>query len=796
MTALLLSGTAAAQAPGTLLVGGFGQWTHYDKAWSLDTGLGNSLGFGFRFGGVIAPGWNLEGDGSYTPATAKTGTRFLNSASNAVGGAVKASALTFRIVHAFPTAKPYSIHVGAGGVLENFRDSSDAGQGTYQLGLNGLAGINVALSGLTLRADAFGNFLPSATGKFDFGVQAGLQFSPQIPAMFGRGAATKATMWGPIVWWDSLGSPLPGTLELGGFLQYTRFDDSAGRRGANPTNGIGYGTRAGVFLMDPRYEIEWDAYYAPRDNAVPFGGGFNPSAAPTEVNVHAFAMRLNYNDALDVPGGYPGQFIFGAGGVRTSYKFVGGTTKGNVNDTYAYNYGISGLVGARIGVANRTAVRLDALLDYMPNGPESGRLNLHIRGGISAFLGGARSEAMCTYAGLEGIPASSPNCVAPPPPPPPPPPPAVCQYNANILATDAACKPPVTEAQPPPDTAGTITVFYVTDRRWTGEGSGYYGAARDSVLNAGTAEFTVPPRRPRAVHWSTRKIGKFNFSDVQFGVDELKGMTLQSLVPSTERNLLEVQIPAWIKAHGNGEVLLFVHGFANSFLSSVVRTAQLSYDTDFEGVPIAFSWPSRNDVAAYAADEATTQFAAFDLKNFLAALGNVPGITKVHVLAHSMGNRVALDAIEKLSPRTHPNLLGNVITAAPDVDADVYRLQMVNAVIPKADRVTLYAAGRDKAMGASLKFHLGAAPRAGETGKSIVAVKGLDTIDVTDADYGAFGHDYFATSPEVLEDLSTLLSRGERACQRGLPMASTSGKVVWKLERSSVPKIAAPICPK
>jgi hypothetical protein len=33
----------------------------------------------------------------------------------------------------------------------------------------------------------------------------------------------------------------------------------------------------------------------------------------------------------------------------------------------------------------------------------------------------ASSTSMCTYAGLEGIPASSPNCVAPPPPPPPPP---------------------------------------------------------------------------------------------------------------------------------------------------------------------------------------------------------------------------------------------------------------------------------------------------------------------------------------------------------------------------------------
>ena len=93
MTALLLSGTAAAQSPGTLLVGGFGQYTHFDSKWNLDTGLGNSLGFGWRFGGYFAPGWNLEGEGFYTPASSNPGVRFLNSAKNAPGGSVKASTL-------------------------------------------------------------------------------------------------------------------------------------------------------------------------------------------------------------------------------------------------------------------------------------------------------------------------------------------------------------------------------------------------------------------------------------------------------------------------------------------------------------------------------------------------------------------------------------------------------------------------------------------------------------------------------------------------------------------------------
>src|SRR3954465_15072739 len=92
MTALLLGGSAAAQSPGTLLVGGFGQWTHFDSKWGLNTDFGNSIGYGGRLGAFIAPNWNLEADGVYTPAQSETGTRFLGSASNAVSGDVKASA--------------------------------------------------------------------------------------------------------------------------------------------------------------------------------------------------------------------------------------------------------------------------------------------------------------------------------------------------------------------------------------------------------------------------------------------------------------------------------------------------------------------------------------------------------------------------------------------------------------------------------------------------------------------------------------------------------------------------------
>jgi peptidoglycan-associated lipoprotein len=422
MTALLLGGTAAAQSPGTLLVGAFGQWTHFDSKWGLDTGFGNSIGYGGRVGAFIAPNWNLEADGEYTPAQAANSTL-----------SVKASTIAARLVYSFPMGNLPSFHIGAGGVLENFRGDDNVGGAVYQFGANGLAGFNLGFSGVSLRVDGLVNYLPSNGGKFDFGAQAGLQLSPDLRNLFGGGATSNPVMWAPYVWWDNLDAPLPGTVELGGFGQWSWFDDNAGQPGAVPKDGFGYGGRLGVFLSDPRWELEGDGYYSPQQNdAVPANPGI------TDINAHAFALRLNYNFPISLLG-RQSQFILGAGPTRTSYKFENnGTDLG-----YSYNYGASGLAGLRLAVANRTAIRLDGVLDYMPNHNPSANMNIHARAGLSFLLGGARPEVMCTYAGLESIPASSPNCVAPPPPPPPPPPPAVCQYNSNILATDPACQPPV-----------------------------------------------------------------------------------------------------------------------------------------------------------------------------------------------------------------------------------------------------------------------------------------------------------------------------------------------------------------
>lgn len=455
MTALLFGGTAAAQQPGTLLLGGFGQYTKFDDALKLD----NVFGVGGRVGAYFAPNWNLEAENSYNrPEQLGAGQT----------GKIWYGPVSARIRYSFPFANVAAFHIGAGGVISSYagyepdepagtelRDIRSNSRG-YNYGVEGNVGFSFGLGPVSVRVDGIADYMPNGgrvggtsgltyDGHTNLRAQAGLEFRPDIASLF-AGTASNASLapWAPYAWWDDLGSDwaLPGMLEIGAFGQYTHFDDNAP---GNPKDGIGYGGRVGVFLSDPHWELEGDGSYTPdRDRDPPAPTGFNNNP----ITYSTFALRMLYN----IPVAAHTQVIIGAGGVRSNYS----TEAANTDRQFTYNYGVSGDLGLRLGLTNRVALRLDGLVDYMK---DTKNLNLIGRGGLSLLFGGARREAMCTYAGLENIPASSPQCVAPAPPPPPP---AMCPYPGlgGILQSDPACVAPAAPAAVVVDTAAITAPIY------------------------------------------------------------------------------------------------------------------------------------------------------------------------------------------------------------------------------------------------------------------------------------------------------------------------------------------------
>jgi esterase/lipase superfamily enzyme len=224
---------------------------------------------------------------------------------------------------------------------------------------------------------------------------------------------------------------------------------------------------------------------------------------------------------------------------------------------------------------------------------------------------------------------------------------------------------------------------------------------------------------------------------------------------------------------------VFIHGYNVSFEDGARRTAQMAYDLGFDGAPILYSWPSQGDPQAYPADEDSVQWTVEHLLAFLKDVAEKTGAQRVQLIAHSMGNRALANALDRLAAAHSPVKFREVVLAAPDIDADIFR-QLASAICSQSQRVTLYASSADLALVASQRFHKYS--RVGESGKNLVVLQGIDTIDATKVDTGLLGHSYYADNRSILADLFNLIRYDLPPPQRfGLQEQTWNQLFYWSL---------------
>ncbi|MBI1375688.1 MAG: alpha/beta hydrolase [Phycisphaera sp.] len=228
------------------------------------------------------------------------------------------------------------------------------------------------------------------------------------------------------------------------------------------------------------------------------------------------------------------------------------------------------------------------------------------------------------------------------------------------------------------------------------------------------------------------------------------------------------------------EVFVYVHGVNNSFDDAVMSMAELWHFLGREGVPIAYTWPSRREVSltGYAYDRESGEFTVYHLKQFIRAVAACAEVKKLHILAHSRGCDVTISALRELFIESraagrdpHETYrIGNLVFAAPDLDVDVASQRFgAERMGDAADRITMYVSENDKALGiASWMFssvkrlgRLGLGDLLGDNAALNLNLPKVDTIDVT-AQLDFLGHTYFTNSPAVSSDL-VLLLRDNRA---------------------------------
>ncbi|MCC7375941.1 MAG: alpha/beta hydrolase [Verrucomicrobiales bacterium] len=345
------------------------------------------------------------------------------------------------------------------------------------------------------------------------------------------------------------------------------------------------------------------------------------------------------------------------------------------------------------------------------------------------------------------------------------------QEKAELQSTERSFKPA---------NAGEDLVYPV----WFGtnrkpDGLGGFGSERHNRTTRGRAEVFVPEGHrfgeSGTPFW--KKLLRFDLRD-----DTLR---LQRVTEQQRGDWFGEIRHAMQDAKAAGDsphALVFLHGFNVTFEEAAIRAAQIGVDLLVPGVTAFFSWPSRGHVSAYPADEASIEASEQAITDFLVDFTANCGAEKAHVIAHSMGNRGLLRALQRIAANAETRgkvKFDQIFLAAPDVDRDLF-LNLARLYPDHALRTTLYTSDGDLPVHLSAKLH--DAPRAGYYRPYTVA-PGLDTVAVPDFDLDLLGHSYFAQAEALLYHIRDLMLNGQATVTRSrMAPALDAGKSFWKLK--------------
>lgn len=227
-------------------------------------------------------------------------------------------------------------------------------------------------------------------------------------------------------------------------------------------------------------------------------------------------------------------------------------------------------------------------------------------------------------------------------------------------------------------------------------------------------------------------------------------------------------------------VLVFVHGYNTLYEEAVYRFAQIVHDSGFTGTAVLFAWPSRGKAPLYLADRDASTYSRDYFEQVLLQVSALPEVHQINILAHSMGNWLAVETLRQAKMNGHGqfnNKLGEVILASPDLDVNVFRTQL-DVIGPLPRPITILVSGDDKALALSTAL-AGGVDRVGRVtagdARAVAAAEryNLRVIDLTAVDDGHGNHhSKFAQSGSVIAAIGRgLASEAKIKAQSGTATA-------------------------
>ncbi len=401
------------------------------------------------------------------------------------------------------------------------------------------------------------------------------------------------------------------------------------------------------------------------------------------------------------------------------------------------------------------------------------------------------------------------------------------------LYTGANARPLFDEASVDGQTT-SVDLLFITDRAAGAPGDELpYTAARSRSMAFGstTIEFgeavglhalagasTTQDRAVALRLGATRELGRFPPIPYELTSVANGKVRRPEVVEAHERakQALQAEVARRIDVARRKEVVLFVHGYGDSFEGAALTMGELCHFLGREFVCAIFSWPAggrRGILFGYDVDRESSEYAIEDLLKTLRIVAGAPGVQRVHVIAHSRGTDTLASALAQLSAEayalqsspTREFHVGNVVLIAPDLDGDVALTKIFKVfsdpdlpfggkadpavVIPPSPglKVTLYVSPHDKAI-AVASWMFGSIARLGRIDTTMFSEKqieeidklgGVDIVQVEGAT-DLFGHSYFISNPRVSADIIAMLRYGLKPNEPGRPLERIAGPF-WRV---------------
>ncbi len=308
-----------------------------------------------------------------------------------------------------------------------------------------------------------------------------------------------------------------------------------------------------------------------------------------------------------------------------------------------------------------------------------------------------------------------------------------------------------------PQAARRVPLFVVSTRKGRhGDANELADGARESLQM-----ITVPPgHAPGEV-----ELPRFGSSDPQ-----------HHFTATSFRDLDDREFKSELASHlsgrvgSNRDVLLYVHGFNNSYDEARFRLAQIVTDGRFGGVPVLFTWPASGSLFDYEAAKESASASRDALAQALVDIAATPDVGRIHILAHSMGTWLTMEALRQDAIAGKPDLdgrLGDVMLAAPDIDVGVFRNQ-----IAKIDpsHVSVLVSVNDKALSLSRRLagnrqRVGALDPKNPADQAVLSALGVKVYDLAGDETSLIAHGTYATAPDVVRRIGATI--GARRVQDG-----------------------------